>query len=115
VIAKSAAESKLNKIKVGQLVGFSNIELALFKLISGDVDAFVFSEPVLKQKMRLISLDDNHIKVVGKSLMELKRGFLVIYSTFELFVMMSTAFLRLNLLLCQAILSNHFSFYFFNF
>jgi diguanylate cyclase (GGDEF)-like protein/PAS domain S-box-containing protein len=41
------------------------------------VDIFVFPEPVLKRKMRQMNIGESQIKVVGKPLMELKRGFLL--------------------------------------
>ena len=77
VIGESAAETRLRSRQIKlELLPFPNIESALFRLMVGDVDAFVFPEPVLKRKMRQMSID-NHIKVVGKPLMELKRGFLL--------------------------------------
>ncbi|MCP3660977.1 MAG: transporter substrate-binding domain-containing protein [Gammaproteobacteria bacterium] len=77
VIGKSAAETRLKPMQGVELVPFPNIEAALFQLMTGDVDAFVFPEPVLKRKMRMMNIGNNHIKVVGDPLMELKRGFLL--------------------------------------
>jgi len=77
VIGKSAADTRLKKMKDIELVRFPNIDSALFQLMAGDVDAFVFPEPVLKKKMQHMNLNKDHIKVVGKPLMELKRGFLM--------------------------------------
>jgi ABC-type amino acid transport substrate-binding protein len=78
VIGESAAETRLKSRRPGmKLIPFSNIESALFQLMVGDVDAFVFPEPVLKRKMRQMNIGDDHVKVVGKPLMELKRGFLL--------------------------------------
>ncbi len=76
VIGQSAAETRLKKQGDSILIPFSSIEAALIPLLSGDVDAFVFPEPVLWQKVRLLGIEDK-IKVVGKPLMELKRGLLL--------------------------------------
>ncbi len=77
VIGMSAAHTRLRPMQGIDLVAFPNIDSALFQLMAGDVDAFVFPEPVLKKKMRLMNIGIDHIKVVGKPLMELKRGFLL--------------------------------------
>jgi len=77
VIGESAAETRLKALQVNTLISFPNIESALFQLMSGAIDVFVFPEPVLKQKMRMIDIGPERINVVGKPLMELKRGFLL--------------------------------------
>ncbi|MCP4997109.1 MAG: transporter substrate-binding domain-containing protein [Gammaproteobacteria bacterium] len=77
VIGKSAAETRLKPMMGVELVPFPNIQAALFQLMTGDVDAFVFPEPVLKRKMRMMDIGNDYIKVVGDPLMELKRGFLL--------------------------------------
>ena len=76
VIGQSAAFTKLRGRKDVILVQFSTIDSALFSLLAGDVDAFVFPEPVLLRKARLLDLEDR-VKVAGKPLMELKRGYLL--------------------------------------
>ncbi|KJR40854.1 Extracellular solute-binding protein, family 3 [Candidatus Magnetoovum chiemensis] len=76
VIEKSAAETKLQNFKGIEVLSFHDIETALFQLLAGEVDAFVFPEPVLWDKARSIGVEDK-IKVVGKPLMELKRGFML--------------------------------------
>jgi PAS domain S-box-containing protein len=76
VIEKSAAETKLKDRSDIKLVPFPNIDSALIQLLTGDVDAFVFPEPVLWKKARDAGVADK-IKVVDLPLMELKRGFLV--------------------------------------
>ncbi|MBU4261782.1 MAG: transporter substrate-binding domain-containing protein [Proteobacteria bacterium] len=76
VIEKSAAETKLKNRTEIKLVSFPNIDSALIQLLTGDVDAFVFPEPVLWKKARDAGVADK-IKVVGLPLMELKRGFLL--------------------------------------
>lgn len=75
VIEKSVAEAKLKNRTEIKLVPFPNIDSALIQLLTGDVDAFVFPEPVLWKKARDAGVADK-IKVVGLPLMELKRGFL---------------------------------------
>ncbi len=76
VINQSAANTKLKAMSGFVLIGFDNIDTALLSLLAGNVDAFVFPEPVLWNKARLVGLDDK-IKVVGDPLMELKRGYLM--------------------------------------
>ena len=76
VIGESAAASLLRKREKIELVPFPNIDTALLQLLAGDVDAFVFPEPVLLKKAREAGVDDK-IKVVGQPLMELKRAFLI--------------------------------------
>lgn len=76
VIGESAAQTRLRSRRDIELIAFPNIQTALFQLLAGDVDAFVFPEPVLKKKLMVAGLEER-IKVVGKPLMELKRGFLL--------------------------------------
>jgi PAS domain S-box-containing protein len=59
-----------------RLVVAPNIETALFKLLAGEADAFVFPRPVLEKTARLLGMDD-HIKAVGRPFMELTRGYLL--------------------------------------
>ncbi len=83
VINQSVAQSKLG-LRVGvRLILFDNINEALFSLLAGKVDAFVFPEPILWKKAREIEVD-NKIKVVGKPLMELRRGYLLPKTSVEL-------------------------------
>ena len=76
VIDQSAAHTKLRKRKGLNLLTYPSIDSALVQLLGGDVDAFVFPEPVLWKKARQLGVGDK-IKVVGKPLMELKRGYLL--------------------------------------
>ena len=76
VIGESAAETRLKPMQDIELVPFTNINSALFRLMAGELDAFVFPEPVVKRKMFLMNIGDDHIKVVGSPLMELKWSFL---------------------------------------
>ena len=76
VIEKSAAETKLKDRGDIRLVPFPDIDSALIQLLTGDVDALVFPEPVLWKKARDAGVADK-IKVVGLPLMELTRGFLL--------------------------------------
>ena len=52
---------------------YDHAEEALFGLLSGNVDALIFPEPVLWKIARDAGID-NRIKVVGKSLKEVRRG-----------------------------------------
>lgn len=76
VIGQSAAYTKMKPWGTINLVQFPNIDAALGQLLAGDIDAFVFPEPVLKRKANLMGVA-HHLKTVGKPLMELKRGFLL--------------------------------------
>lgn len=76
VINRSAAHTKLAPVPGMRLVPFHSIDEALFGLLAGKVDAFVFPEPVLWKKMRTIDMTGK-VKVVGKPLMELQRGYLL--------------------------------------
>ena len=77
VISQSVAENRLLEIMPElTLTHHDNIDSALFHLMAGDDDAFVFPEPVLKKKIQELGITPNIIKVVGSPLMELKRGFL---------------------------------------
>jgi PAS domain S-box-containing protein len=57
-------------------IPFASMDSALFALLAGDVDAFVFPQPVLLWKARQLDMEDR-IKVAGDPLMELKRGYLL--------------------------------------
>jgi len=75
VMDRSAAQTVLGR-KAGMLLTpYNTIDEALFSLLAGKVDAFVFPEYVLVRKARAIGVEDQ-IKVVGKPLLELKRGYL---------------------------------------
>jgi len=75
VITKSAAYTKLKRDKTLNLIELPNIDSAILKLLAGDADALIFSEPVLLKKLRLTGLT-NEIKVIDKPIINLKRGFL---------------------------------------
>ncbi|MDM8556089.1 transporter substrate-binding domain-containing protein [Desulfococcaceae bacterium HSG7] len=55
------------------LTVYGNIKEALFELIAGHIDALVFPAPVLMKMAREARIDD-HIKTVGKPLIEVKRA-----------------------------------------
>jgi len=76
VIDKCEAKAGLKKNFDLQLVPFNSIDEALFSLLAGEMDAFILSEPMLWKKAREIEVDDK-IKVVGKPLMELQRGYML--------------------------------------
>ncbi|WP_243544510.1 ATP-binding protein [Pseudodesulfovibrio tunisiensis] len=75
-IDQSAAMTLLVHDPSIRLKPFPSIDAALFSLLAGESDAFVFPAPVLWKKARLIGVDDR-IKVAGAPLMELKRGYLL--------------------------------------
>lgn len=100
VIEESVAETKLRSRQDITLTAFPNIDSALFQLLAGEVDAFVFPEPVLKRKARLVGIEDR-IRVVGAPLMELKRGYMLRKSDGELVA-------RLNPLIEKYTRSDHY-------
>jgi len=78
VLAHSVAESKLRAHMPGlTLISHDTVNSALFHLMAGDEDALVFPEALLKANIRQLGIDTKIIKMVGKPLMELKRGFLL--------------------------------------
>ncbi|HPP87489.1 MAG TPA: transporter substrate-binding domain-containing protein [bacterium] len=74
VIENGGAYNEMKNWENYNLITFKNIDSALFALLAGQIDAFVFPEPVLLKKIREVKLE-NRIKIVGKPLMELKRGY----------------------------------------
>ncbi|MBP7651817.1 transporter substrate-binding domain-containing protein [Candidatus Dependentiae bacterium] len=75
VIDNSAAFNEMKDWKNYILITFNNVESALFSLLSGEIDAFVFPQPVLLKKAAEINVEDR-IKIVGKPLIELKRSYI---------------------------------------
>ena len=76
VMDGGAAHITLARREGNRPVPFASMDSALFALLAGDVDAFVFPQPVLLWKARLLDMEDR-IKFVGDPLMELKRGYLL--------------------------------------
>lgn len=76
VINRSAAQTILGRTDGLLLTPFDSIDEALFSLLAGKVDAFVFPEEVLLRKAREIGVQ-GRIKAVGDPLTELKRGYLL--------------------------------------
>jgi diguanylate cyclase (GGDEF)-like protein/PAS domain S-box-containing protein len=62
---------------------FDEIETAFFELVSGNIDALIYPEPVVLQIARDIKLEDK-IKVVGKPLAVVKRAIAVSKNNTEL-------------------------------
>ncbi len=76
VVETNAAVPLLRAQPKVKLRVFSNVHSALFDLLSGDVDALVFPEPVIEKLARDIGVQDR-IQAVGPPLMEVKRGIAV--------------------------------------
>lgn len=76
VINKSISQTKLSLILGMYLIRFDSVENGLFNLLTGDVDVFVLPEPVLWKTARTLGLADR-IKIVGKPLTEVRRGYLL--------------------------------------
>ncbi len=75
VIDEGAAHVEFRRRGGYNLALKDNVDQGLNALLAGHVDAFVFPEPVLKQKLREMGLED-HLQVVGEPLLTLKRGYL---------------------------------------
>ena len=75
VIEQSAAWSAMRGNDNIHLVHLPELDAGLVQLLTGDIDALVVPEPVLLSKLRRAGIE-NKVKVVGRPLMELKRGFL---------------------------------------
>ncbi|PIZ50900.1 hypothetical protein COY27_05450 [Candidatus Woesearchaeota archaeon CG_4_10_14_0_2_um_filter_33_13] len=76
VVETNAVVNILNQFQDVQLIVFKDHIPALFSLLSGDVDAFVYPEPVIisvAEEMTIL----NKIKVVGEPVQEIKRGIAV--------------------------------------
>ena len=76
VLRGGGAERTLSGVADIPLVVSANVDTALIQLLAGEVDAFVFPEPVLRKKLHAIGLE-NRIKVAGGPLLELQRTFLL--------------------------------------
>lgn len=76
VIVRSAAETKLARSGSYDLISYENIESALFALLAGEVDAFIFPKPVLQKKASQVGVLGD-IRTVGNPLMEVKRAYML--------------------------------------
>ena len=76
VLASNAARKILSSRDDFKLQVFDSITKALFALLSAKIDAFVYPEPVTWMLAREVRVDD-HIKVVGEPLREIKRSMAV--------------------------------------
>ena len=76
VIKSSTAQTRLEEIGGYRLKQFTNVDAALSQLLAGEIDAFVYPEWVLMDKLQKMTIDDK-IMVVGEPLMFLHRGYLV--------------------------------------
>jgi hypothetical protein len=47
-----------------ELQPFQNIDMALGRLLSGELDAFIFPEPIMQHKLRLMRISDR-VKAAG--------------------------------------------------
>ncbi|MBN2340444.1 MAG: transporter substrate-binding domain-containing protein [Deltaproteobacteria bacterium] len=73
---------------------FDHPEDALFSLLSGNVDAVIYPEPVFMRLARTANIDD-HIRVVGKPLTEIKRAISVSRNNPELLQQLNPAVAQL--------------------
>lgn len=75
VLSSSAAQTLLGGRAGMRLIPYDTLDEALFNLLTGHVDALVGPAPVVRRKAIEIKVDD-HLRQVGRPLMELKRGYL---------------------------------------
>jgi PAS domain S-box-containing protein len=73
VIKGSAPENLLMKNQTIQLTTYTNLQTMLFELLAGHVDGIVFLTPNL-MKLAIDAGVEDKIKVVGKPIIEAKRG-----------------------------------------
>jgi PAS domain S-box-containing protein len=73
VVRLNAGDAILSRHEAIDTKIYEDVETALFHLLSGQVDALVFPEPILLHLVRQSGLAD-HIKPVGKPLQEIKRA-----------------------------------------
>ena len=90
VVATNAARRILKSRDDIQLRVFDNFTEALFALLSAEVDAFAFPEPVTWKLAREARVDQQ-IKVVGEPLKEIKRGMAVPKDKVELLTVLDRA------------------------
>jgi signal transduction histidine kinase/CheY-like chemotaxis protein/ABC-type amino acid transport substrate-binding protein len=76
VINNCAVQAQIQKDMTLQSVAFNTVDEALFSLLAGTVDGFIFSEPMLWKKAQGIEVE-NKIEVVGQPLMEVPRGYML--------------------------------------
>jgi len=75
VIDEGAAHVELRRRGGFRLASKSSVDEGLNALLAGSVDAFVFPEPVLLQKLRAMKLE-GFVEAVDEPLLTLKRGYL---------------------------------------
>jgi len=90
VVATNAARRILKSRDDIQLRVFDNFTEALFALLSAEVDAFAFPEPVTWKLAREARVD-KQIKVVGEPLKEIRRGMAVPKDKVELLAVLDRA------------------------
>ncbi len=73
VIEANRGKSLLEKRRHPNLVVFHNVQDAIFSLLSGDIDAFVFPEKMTLKIARAAHVE-NMLRIVGKPLIEVKRA-----------------------------------------
>ena len=90
VIASSAAQTRLESMGGYRLKVFDSIDPALNQLLSGEIEAFVFPEPVLKQKLARMTISGK-VDTVGDPLMFLHRGYMLAEGNDELLTLFNHA------------------------
>ncbi len=90
VIVKSAAQTELEALGGGNLKVFDSIDPALNQLLSGEIDAFVFPEPILRKKLSQMTISEK-VFVAGEPLMFLHRGYMMAEENSELLSLFNNA------------------------
>jgi len=76
VISRSTAQDLLKTMAGIRIIGFNGIDEALFALLAGSVDAFVFPGPVLWQRARALGVEAQ-LRTLDVHLMDIRRGYLL--------------------------------------
>ena len=83
VVKLNIGEVLVEKIPDADVANYDHVEDALFGLLSGNADALIFPEPVLWKIARDAGIDDR-ISVVGRPMVEVRRGMSVAKGNFAL-------------------------------
>ena len=83
VVKLNIGEVLVEKIRDADVENYDHVQDALLGLLSGNVDALIFPEPVLWKVARDAGIDDK-VRVVGHPMIEVRRGMSVAKGNFAL-------------------------------
>ena len=90
VVRRNVGHRRLKHRKDMDIAVFRDVPTALFELVAGQVDAFIYPQPVVLRLARQIGIEDR-IKVVGEPFVEVKRGISVHKDNTELLAVLDKA------------------------